>query len=140
MKSMKIQVRNGEKGTMRFNQSVPMQWVESAQAASAQSGATVRQALVWFDAGQTLSVLPRWSGGSNAPVVELEVHQSGMQDGMKADLPNQIHSRLASTVTAPLAQWVTVAASGGSAPKQGSYSSDSSGQARRLLQLRVLVP
>jgi hypothetical protein len=136
----KIQVRNGEKGSLRMNQAVPMQWTQSAQAASANSGAGVSQALQWFDVGQTLTVTPRWPGGNKDATVEVDVQQADMQASNIADLPRQTRNQLSTTVTAPLAQWVTIAASGSALAAQGSYSSEGSNYARRLLQIRVLVP
>lgn len=136
----KIQVRNGEKGMLRMNLSVPIQWVEAAQAASANSGAGVKQALQWFDVGQTLSVTPRWPGGNRDAAVEVEVQQSDMSTRSNADMPSQSRSQFSSTVTAPLGQWVTMAATGLGPARQGSYSSSGSSEVRRLLQIRVLVP
>lgn len=136
----KIQVRNGEKGVLRMNVSVPLQWVESVQAGSSHSGAGVKQALQWFDVGQTLSVTPRWPGGNRDAVVEVDVQQADMATRNNAELPGQSRSQLTSTVTAPLAQWVTIAASGAGAARQGSYSSEGGSSVRRLVQIRVMVP
>jgi hypothetical protein len=136
----KIQVRNGEKGSLRMNLSVPIQWVEAAQAGSSNSGAGVKQALQWFDVGQTISVTPRWAGGNRDAAVEVEVQQADMATRSNADMPSQSRSQFSSTVTAPLAQWVTIAATGPAPARQGSYSSAGSGEARRLLQIRVMVP
>ena len=136
----KIQVRNGEKGALRMNLSVPIQWVEAAQAGSSQSGAGVKQALQWFDVGQTISVTPRWAGGNRDTAVEVEVQQADMATRSNADMPSQSRSQFSSTVTAPLAQWVTIAATGPAPARQGSYSSAGSGEARRLLQIRVMAP
>jgi type II secretory pathway component GspD/PulD (secretin) len=136
----KIQVRNGEKGSLRINLSVPIQWVEAAQAGSSNSGAGVKQALQWFDVGQTISVTPRWGGGNRDAAVEVEVQQADMPTRSNADMPSQGRSQFSSTVTAPLAQWVTIAATGPAPARQGSYSSAGSGEVRRLLQIRVMVP
>ncbi len=135
----KIQVRNGQKAQLRMNLSVPMQWVEAVQAPSANSGAGVKQALQWFEVGQSVTVTPRWPGGNRAATVELEVQQANMAARSNADMPSQSRSQFSSTVTAPLAQWVTVAASGPAPGRQGSYSSEGGG-VRRLLQIRVMVP
>jgi Bacterial type II and III secretion system protein len=136
----RIQVRNGQKAQLRMHLSVPMQWVEAAQAASANSGAGVKQALQWFDVGQSVTVTPRWSGGNRAATVELEVQQADLATRSNADMPSQSRSQFSSTVTAPLAQWVTIAATGPAPARQGSYSSAGSSEVRRLLQIRVLVP
>lgn len=136
----KIQVRNGEKGALRMNLSLPIQWVEAAQAGSSHSGAGVKLALQWFDVGQTISVTPRWPGGNRDAAVEVEVQQADMATRSNADMPSQSRSQFSSTVTAPLAQWVTIAATGPAPARQGSYSSAGSSEVRRLLQIRVMVP
>jgi hypothetical protein len=137
----KIQVRNGQKGMLRFNQSTPVQWVEAAQAASANSGAGVKQALQWFDSGSSIVATPRWPGGKQPATVELEVQMADMAAQPQANMPAQRRASFSSTVTAPLGRWVTIAASGDPEPPAGSYSSNTAaGAARRLLQIRVLAP
>lgn len=137
----KIQVRNGQKGVLRFNQSTPVQWVEAAQAASANSGAGVKQALQWFDSGSSIVATPRWPGGKRPATVELEVQMADMAAQPQANMPAQRRASFSSTVTAPLGQWVTIAASGAPEALAGTYSSTTSaGTARRLLQIRVLAP
>jgi hypothetical protein len=98
----------------------------------------VQNALTWFDAGQSITVHPKWTGGKSA-VVELEVQKAGFDARTGADLPTQNRNSVSTTVTAPLAQWVTIAATG-RPPQAASYSSESVQQARRLLQIRVMVP
>lgn len=134
-----VQVRNGEKATLRLGDSQPMQWTQSVQAAGAQNGAAAQQGLAWMDGGQSLSVVPKWPGGNQPVTLELEVQRSQVDMRMGADLPKQTRASLSTTVTAPLAQWVTIAASGRAA-REGSYSSESSQQVRRLLQVRVMAP
>lgn len=143
-----VQVRNGEKASLRMQSSWPMQWVKSAFVQtdkSAASGSTaaagVQNALAWFDAGQSISVHPKWGGGKTA-VVELEVQSAGFEARTGADLPAQQRNAVTTTVTAPLAQWVTIAATGKSPPatQANTYSSDSAQQTRRLLQIRVMAP
>jgi Bacterial type II and III secretion system protein len=138
--AIKLIVRNGEKAAIRMNVAMPMQWVQSAQAASKQSGAGVSHALQWFDAGQTMTVAPRWPGGNKPAVLELDVQQASLQTQSASELPGQRRTQVSTTVTAPLAEWVTVAATGGSVQRQGSYSSASATDTRLLLQVRVLVP
>ena len=145
--SQSISVRNGEKGTLRTQQSVPMQWVQSVQsqansltvpgAAASSSGGGATQALHWFEVGQVMTVTPKWPGGAKEVALEIEVQQTDIQSGHNPDLPSQVRNQLSTTVTVPLNQWVTVAAGGKSAVAAGSYSSDSTADARRLLQVRV---
>ncbi len=139
-----VQVRNGAKAMLRLNDAIPMQWTQSASApnpgsGAANSGASVSNALVWFDAGQSLSVQPKWPGGKKAVVVEIEVQRASVDPRMGADLPTQSRGTLSTTVTVPLSEWVTIAATGAVA-KAGVYSSEAGLQVRRLLQLRVSVP
>ena len=155
-----VQVRNGEKALLRMSDAIPMQWTQSASgpnpaaaksAGAAPSGAvsttnvnvnpasSVSNALVWFDAGQSLSVQAKWPGGEKPAVVELEVQRAAVDPQTGADLPKQSRSTVSTTITAPLDEWVTIAATGRS-PRAGVYSSESGVQVRRLLQIRVMAP
>lgn len=163
-----IQVRSGAKASVQMQESIPMQWVHSAsgpnpaggtlppqQNASAQSpslpntgdkpanashkNARITQELVWFDAGQRVSVLPRWNGGNSPVLLELELQQASVGERVSGELPTQSRKSVATSLTIPLGQWITVAASGklGSA---GNYSSEASQMVRRVLQVRVTAP
>lgn len=157
-----VQVRNGEKALLRMNDAIPMQWTQSVSGpgpASTQSAgagnaaaaagthvnvnsnasASVTNALVWFDAGQSVSVQPKWPGGNKPAVVEIEVQRAAVDAHAGAALPKQTRNTLSTTLTVPLAQWVTIAATG-KAGKSGTYSSEAGLQVRRLLQIRVMAP
>lgn len=151
-----VLVRNGEKAALRLQSATPMKWVQSAfvkngarttnaatntstnAATKGTQAAGVQYALSWFDAGQSMSVHPKWSGGKTA-VLELEVQSAGFEPRSGADLPAQSRNAVSTTVTAPLAQWVTIAASGKALQSSG-YSSESAQPGRRLLQIRVMIP
>ena len=154
-----VQVRNGEKAVLRMNDAIPMQWTQSAaiqsnaattgnalatpqggtQAGQANAGAAISNALTWFDAGQSMTVQPRWTGGSHPATLEIEVQRASVDARQGAELPKQTRHSLTTTVTVPLAEWVTVAATG-HAPRAGTYSSEAGLQRRRLLQVRVMAP
>lgn len=144
-----IRVRNGAKASLRLGQSLPMQWVQAAVAQSASlaaSGATasssgggVVTAVTWMDAGQSLTVQPRWPGGKQAVTVEIEVQAATVGERVGSELPTQSRSQMATTVSAPLGQWVTIATTGRSA-QRGDYGSEATAESRRLMQLRVLAP
>jgi hypothetical protein len=156
-----VQVRNGEKALLRINDAIPMQWTQSAsgpdQASNKSNGAgaaatggtnvnvktdvasSVSNTLVWFDAGQSIAVQPKWPGGNKPAVVEIEVQRASVDARMGADLPKQARNTVSTTLTVPLAEWVTIAATG-RMPKSGVYSSESGLQMRRLLQIRVMAP
>ena len=143
-------VRNGEKGRLRIQQFVPMQWVQYVQSQTSSSklagseasstGGGVKQALHWFDVGQSLTVMPKWPGGKKEVALEIEVQQTDMQVVHNADLPRQTRNQLITTVILPLNIWVTVAASGKGPLSADSYSSEAGADAKRLLQVRVTAP
>jgi Bacterial type II and III secretion system protein len=144
-----VQVRNGEKASLSLGKSMPIQWVQSVSSqstslstksasASGSSGA-VTNAVTWMDAGQSLKVQPRWPGKQQPVTVAVEMQSASVGDRTGADLPEQSRSQVATTVTAPLGQWVTVAATGTSQPR-GVYGSEAGSNTRLLLQIRVLAP
>jgi len=144
-----IRVRNGAKASLRLEQALPMQWVKSASAqteslsgsgvTSRSSGGSVVNEVTWMEAGQSLSVQPRWPGGKQAVTVEIEVQAAAVGDRIGSELPTQSRSQTATTVSVPLGQWVTIATTG-SSPARGVYSSEATNESRRLMQLRVLAP
>lgn len=157
-----VQVRNGEKALLRMSDGIPMQWTQSASTQSlsgntaapssdaanstsntsnANPQASVSNALVWFDAGQSLLVQPKWPGGNKPAVLVMEVQRAAMEAHTGAALPAQRRNTVSTTVTVPLAEWVTVAATGrGRVAKVGVYSNDAGVLGRRLLQVRVMAP
>lgn len=157
-----LQLRNGETAQLRMHEAIPMQWTQAVGAQGISHGggagsggskgsanavahpntnsqAGVSQALVWFDAGQSLSVQARWPGGSKPVVLFIEVQRAALAARSGADLPAQLRNTVSTTLTIPLAEWVTVAASG-KPLKPGVYRSDAGELGRRLLQVRVMAP
>jgi hypothetical protein len=132
-----VQVRNGDTARVGQTSAQPQTWIKEVQAEGQNSGAGVKQELIWFQSGQTLQLRPVWTGGRQA---EVEVQWLGenvnQQPGQ--ELPAQQSGQLRTTVLATLGQWVTLAKSG-TEPERGVYRSDASAQAPRLLQLRVTV-
>ncbi len=139
MPPQQLQVRNGSEARLSFAQTTPLQWVQSVQAQGALTGAGVKQGLIWLQAGQSLQLRPRWPGGRQAVTVDVQVRTTNVQQQPGRDLPTQERGELATTVQAPLGQWVTLARSGSGTPP-GSYRSDAAAQRPRLLQLRVTAP
>ena len=142
----RILVRNGEKATVRMGQSSPKQWVQSVSSqngtatGSASATNSVTNVLEWLQSGYSITVQPRWPGGNLAATVELELEQKDLQTLHNADMPNQTRRQFSSTVTAPLAEWVTIS-SGGEVSKVGVYSTSATHKSsRQALQIRVLVP
>lgn len=148
-----VRVRNGERATLRIGQTMAVQWVRSARsynstlavgdATASSGGGGVTQELMWLEAGQSLSVRPRWSGARQPVTLEVELQSADVDAHAGAtvgsQLPVQSRAQLLTVVTVPPGAWVTVAASGARA-QPGVYSSASAGAGRRLLQLRVQAP
>lgn len=142
-----VRVRNGEKARLQMTQSMPMLWAQKVEAQSASltvgdasassSGGGVTQALTWMEAGQSLVVTPRWPGGKQPVRVDVEVQTAAVEERTGVELPTTGRQQLATTVTAPLRQWVTIATSGRAA-QPGVYSSTAQSDRRRLVQIRVL--
>jgi hypothetical protein len=143
-----VQVCNGEKAMLRLMDAIPMQWTQSVSTQNASGNgnnntnttqAGVTNALVWFDGGQGLSVQPRWPGGKQPVVLVLEVQGASTQPQVGAALNKQSRNTVSTTLTVPLAQWVTLAATGRPA-RAGVYSSNAGEAGRRFLQVRVSTP
>lgn len=143
--SQRIQVRNGEKATLTIGQNVPIRFVQAvAGGSNVQTGGTggaVSYGMVWMQAGKSMAVQPRWPGASQPVRITIDVQSSSVQaPSGSAELPSQARSQFATTVSAALGQWVTVAATGGGQAQAGTYSSEAAADTRQLVQIRVLVP
>jgi hypothetical protein len=101
--------------------------------------ASITHELVWFDTGQQLSVLPRWNGGNSPVLLELELQRASVGERVSGDLPTQSRKSVTTSLTIPLGQWITVAASG-KLGSVGNYSSEAGQMLRRVLQVRVTAP
>jgi hypothetical protein len=138
-----VQVRNGSQASFRLSQAIPLQWVQSVTAHNLhqRGGASgLEHGVTWVQAGQRLSVRAHWPGGKQAVTLELTVQSASVPAGATAGgLASQTHSELATTVSAALGQWMTVAVSGAHAAP-GVYGSEASSANRRLLQIRVSAP
>lgn len=144
-----VQVRNGEKASLRMGTSIPMHWVQSVVAQSASlavSGASannggggVTNAVEWMEAGQSIKVHPRWPGAKQSVTVDIEVQSASIEARVGEELPERSRSHVATKVSAPLGQWVTIASTG-SSPQRGVYGTEATINTRRFLQIRVLAP
>lgn len=137
--AQKVVVRNGEKATLRFNVSMPMQWTQSIdlQSSGTNSGPGVTNATTWMDAGQSIVVTPRWTSAKQPVVVEIDILTASVDARTGTELPNQLRSQTATTVSAPLGEWITIATEGTASPT-GVYSSTPE-VSRRAVQLRVTL-
>jgi len=130
-----VTVRNGEKATVGTSRSIPMQWVQSVNAQQS----SVKNAMIWLNAGQNIKVQPRWPGAQQPVTVELEVQAADVGVRTNADLPETTRNHWTTTISAPLGKWVTLASSG-NRPQPGSYSSEDADGGEQLLQIRVTAP
>lgn len=156
--SQQLRVLNGGRASVRVSQGVPVTWVQSAQAEPDMRGLTgsaagpgVVQGMVWLEAGRQITLQPRWPGGQQPAVVDVQVDSASLeadrpwaaQNQGGGGMPSQARSQTATTVLAPLGQWVTIARTGGeqAVEQRGVVSTTSLSQAQRqLMQIRVLVP
>ncbi len=162
--SQQLRVLNGGRATVRINQSIPVMWVEAVQiqtnaalgyanpATMPRAGAAVVQGLTWLDAGRQITLAPRWPGGDQPAVVDIQVDSAALENERPtiaamnsggAAMPVQTRSLTVTTVLAPLGQWVTIARTGGEtvSEQRGVVSTTTStSQQRQLMQIRVLVP
>ncbi len=155
--SQQLRVLNGGRASVRVSQGVPVTWVQAVQAepgprgGGAANGAGVVQGMVWLEAGRQITLQPRWPGGQQPAVVDVQVDSASLeadrpwaaQNQGGGGMPSQARSQTATTVLAPLGQWVTIARTGGeqAVEQRGVMSTTSLSQARRqLMQIRVLVP
>jgi len=144
--TQRVDVRNGEKATMRFNVSMPMQWVQKLESlgvstsvsgsASQTVGAGLTNAVTWMDAGQSITVTPRWTHAKQPVLVEIDILTAAVDERTGVELPNQFRSQTATLVSAPLGEWTTIATEG-TASKAGVYSSAPGADGVRAIQLRV---
>lgn len=144
-----VRVRNGEKASLSVGKSMPMQWVQSASAQSStlsssgvsasSSEGSVTNGLTWMDSGQRIKVQPRWPGAEKLVTVDIEVQSVSVEARTGTELPDQSRSQFATTVSAPLGKWVSIAFTG-KGPQSGVYGSEADSDPRRLLQIRVLAP
>lgn len=138
METQQIHARNGEKASLRISLATPVQWVPSAQAPSSSTGGSVKQALIWLESGQTIALTPTWRGGNQPVVVDVDVQTASVQANPGGALPQQARSQVATTVSAPLGEWVTLAVSG-NRPQRTTYSSEAASETRLVLEIRVVV-
>jgi hypothetical protein len=160
--SQQLRVLNGGRTTVRINQRIPVMWVEAAQIqtntavgygnpTTPRAGATVVQGLTWLDAGRQITLQPRWPGGDQPAVVDIQVDSAAIEHerptlaamNSGAALPVQTRGQTVTTVLAPLGQWVTIARTGAEAhsEQRGVVSTMSAtSQQRQLMQIRVLAP
>lgn len=151
----RVQVRNGERATFKIGQTQHVQWVQSMQmdsskimfqrssaaagsaASMSQQSVGVTQAVMPLESGQSITVQPRWGGGRQAAVVQVEVNTAAVVERPNQPLPAQDRTQVVTSVNAPLGQWVTIATSGKGATPRGTYSTGTAEQGVKRMQIRV---
>jgi hypothetical protein len=151
-----LQVLNGQRASVRLSENLPVQWVQSAQGpaggqAGAGSGPGVSFQTSWLQAGQSLSVQPRWPGGNQPATLEVQVedtqltphstHAMAIQGAAQVPGPTTRTHQTSTTLAAPLGQWVTLGIEPSEGPAAGSgWVASTRGRAssqRMILQVRV---
>jgi hypothetical protein len=146
MATYRVRVQNGEKAQLRFTQSQPIQWVQTATSQTtnlALGGTSVGQNTgavslehAAVDTGYTLLLTPRWAGGTKPVQAVLDLQTTSVNAGTVGNAASSTRSQLSTTVTVPLRQWVTVATSGSSVAN-GTYRSAGASGGLQLIQIRI---
>lgn len=140
--AQEIRVRNAEQATLSWSQTLPIQWLQAASYRGSTTGSNGRagmaNALVWLRAGQSLSVRPSWPGGRHPVRVELQFDTESLGERQNQGVPSTHRQTSSSTLSVPLGQWTTFAATGTeSTPSSPTTWSTQSQRGRQLMQLRV---
>jgi len=145
-RTQEIRVLNGQQAQVSWSQALPFQWLQAAQRRGPSGTAThggIVNALTWLRAGQSLSVQPRWPGGRDPVRVDLRLETQDVGDRRDAAVPTSGEQAWASTLSVPLGEWTTFAATGTTrSPRNPSTWSTQSAdaQAQQWMQLRVRRP
>jgi hypothetical protein len=135
-----LRVRNGASGSVRLTVTRPLQVWQAAPGPLLQVPVPV-PSTQWIEAGQRLTVQPRWPGGREAVEVTLSLDSSQLDPGVapgSAELPQRLETGVNTSVRAVLGEWVTLAATGVDDSRQNVVSSGQAASAgQRILQLRV---
>lgn len=138
--SQRLCVQNGETASIALDVTRPVQVWQMALGAVLPVAVPTTQ---WMQAGQRLTVRPRWAGGQAPVSVELATHASHFDPNVaagSAEAPSRIGAEVQTTLRVPLGKWVTIASAGAAADSAADGAGViSSNQARpgRVLQLRV---
>jgi hypothetical protein len=142
-RTQEIRVLNGQQAEVSWSQALPFQWLQGAQRRGLSGTAThggIVNALIWLRAGQSLSVQPRWPGGSDPVRVDLRLQTQNVGERRGAEVPTSGEQAWASTLSVPLGEWTTFAATGTARalPNRSTWSTQSAdAQAPQWMQLRV---
>jgi hypothetical protein len=143
-RTQEIRVRNGESASMSWSQTLPVQWLQAAElrgGSTRAGGGGLVNGLVWLRAGQSLSVQPRWPGGRQPVRLNLRLEIERIGDRRGQEVPSSSLQTSASTLSLPLGQWTTFAATGTAQPPldPAVWSTQAlRTRGRQLMQVRVL--
>jgi hypothetical protein len=151
LEALQLQVQNGQSGAVQLGRALPVQWLQGAargaaagaSAAAAGRAGAVGYAVTWVQAGQSLSVRPRWAGGDSPVTLELQFIRHTLQATPGTPLPDTHSQQAGSTLRVPLGVWMSFAATGVTQQdaEPGRVSTLSLSEAgRQLMQVRVSLP
>lgn len=136
--SQQLRVLNGASASLRLSVTRPLQVWQVAPGAWLPAPVPTTQ---WIEAGQQLTVQPRWPGGREPVTVVVRAESSRFDPTVatgSAELPQRTEARVTTTLRAPLGEWVTLAATGrGDGDRNAVSSGEAAAPAQRVLQLRV---
>jgi hypothetical protein len=135
-----LRVKNGASAGLRLTVTRPLQVWQTVPGALLPVPMPQTQ---WITAGQSMLLQPRWPGGREPVSVTLSSDSSRFDPHVapgSAELPQRTEAAVITTVSAPLGQWVTLAATGADDSDMNVVASGQAA-ARHALQLRVsLLP
>jgi len=136
--SQQLRVQNGASASLRLTVTRPLQVWQAAPGALLPVAVPGTQ---WIEAGQRLTVQPRWPGGHEPVAVTVSAGASRLDPHVapgSAELPQRTDAAVVTTVSAPLGQWVTLASTGaGDDGLNVVASGQAAASAQRVLMLRV---
>ena len=137
--AQQVRVHNGASASLRLAVTRPLQVWQAAPGVLLPVPVPQTQ---WISAGQSLTLQPRWPGGREPVSVAVIADSSRIDPHVapgSAELPQRAEGQVSTTVSVPLGQWVTIAATGADGSDMNVVGS---GQAasQRVLQLRVSLP
>jgi hypothetical protein len=138
--AQQLRVHNGASASLRLTVTRPLQVWQAAPGALLPVPVPTTQ---WIAAGQRLTLQPRWPGGREPVSVAVNAGSSHLDPSVapgSAELPQRTEAHVATTVSAPLGQWVVLAATGAGEDDANVVSSGRAA-ARRVLHVRAsLLP
>ena len=144
MATQRVRVNNGERAQLAVHLSEPMQWAQRAESyataaspvGASPTGAGVTTSLIWMEDSQSVEVSPRWKGVGSEISLSVEIRSAATDQRAGSILPGQLRGTLKTLLNIAVGDWVTLATEGRDRT-DGTYSSASTGERVRVVQVRI---